>query len=250
MSLTPQTFPTALHHLLLGQHKRTSTTPSWAPQHTAAIDTYLAPARVLELVALSLPSTVPPTPELKASKGRPLYRALLVYSLARAGSRDPQLLAFAQAQIAAQVSYIEAAFYSLTIEIYSQSPSTFFQTLLTQQRSSGEFLDASPYDSPDLHWYDELVLLHALASHQALFPSPATLSALEKSARFHTAETQPDHASTQPWALHAFGIHQDTLPLADLLLHGALAQNAGHLDAPSRLLIADALLALRGGVRS
>lgn len=213
-------------------------TPGWAASHTAAIDGFFRPA--LALCDLALGQALPPEAEvLPASVGRPLYLPLRNYALVRAGVRVRPLPVPVTGDPAIN------AFVALTAVALDQ-PTDHFDRMVAGQRATGEFLDASPYDSPDLHWYDELVMLHALASYQAMRPSEWAARAIERSAEFHLAETQPDHCTTQPWALHAFGRRQETVPLAELLLHGAMAQNAGRLDVVSRVLLADAVLGLGG----
>jgi uncharacterized protein YbaR (Trm112 family) len=62
------------------------------------------------------------------------------------------------------------------------------------------------------------------------------------------AETQPDHATNQPWALHAFAQSPGTRPLADQLLHaGTMVSGAGGSTAGglTSILLADALYSLR-----
>ena len=54
-------------------------------------------------------------------------------------------------------------------------------------------------------------------------------NAVHRAAHFHLAETQPDHATNQPWALFAFLWHPDTVPLADAMLHTATAHASGTL---------------------
>jgi hypothetical protein len=243
----PDRFAAALRGLLQSQEDRANGASAgaglggWAPQHTATIDAMMAPG--LALVDLALRRPVRSTANLslpQAGRTRPIYRPLLAYTLARGTGQHP---APAEARDRADSTSAVGAMWALSLSAIGEGRDVF-ASLLSAQRATGEFLDASPYDSPDLHWYDELVLLHVLASHSALAGDESARSAIFRAAEFHTAETQPDHATTQPWALHAFGRHADTMPLADLLLHGALAQNSGRLDVISRILVADAVLGL------
>ena len=97
--------------------------------------------------------------------------------------------------------------------------------------------------NPEPRWYAELVLLHALASFAALDGDAGLRDAAAGIAAYHQAETQPDHATGQPWAVHAALLSADTFPLADLLLLPASLPGGG--EGIGRILLADAALALR-----
>ena len=126
----------------------------------------------------------------------------------------------------------------------------FLTDLASRQQPAGPFLLATASDNPEPHWYHELVLLHALATFATLSQSPDLHPAIDRAALFHLHETQPDHATTEPWAVHAFARHLDTLPLADALLHAAQAQHGGNLDAVSWMLLSDALYCLQQSIES
>ena len=66
-----------------------------------------------------------------------------------------------------------------------------------------------------------------------------------RATEYHQRETQPDHASSQPWGLFAFAWNPDTRPLADQLLHAATVQHPVGQDGVSLILLADALYCLR-----
>jgi uncharacterized protein YbaR (Trm112 family) len=123
-----------------------------------------------------------------------------------------------------------------------------FHRFATAQRPHGPFLRATASDNPETHWYHELVLLHAMATFAAHTNDPDISSAAARNAAFHLEETQPDHATHQPWALHAFAQHPSTRPLADQLLH-ASTMVAGAGGSANRgltsILLADALYCLR-----
>lgn len=239
-------FAFALRDLLAGEHRRSTAGPrveGWAAGHTADTDALLAPGLCLVERALGLPVTLPGSVTLATRGKRPMYVPLLAYAVTRAGLNDPAVLDAAREGLRRPAA--EAALWALTLVAAGVSDGAAgLNALVSGQRATGEFLDASPYDSPDLHWYDELVILHALSSYAALTGRADVKEAAMRAARFHTAETQPDHATTQPWAMHAFAASDETRPLADLMLHGALAQNAGRLDAIGRILLADAVLAM------
>ena len=67
--------------------------------------------------------------------------------------------------------------------------------------------------------------------------------AVRRATRFHLNETQPDHATAQPWGLFAFVWNPPTRPLADQLLHADAT--ARTIDGVSLILLADALYCLR-----
>jgi hypothetical protein len=102
---------------------------------------------------------------------------------------------------------------------------------------SGAFLNATPADNPETHWYHELVLLHAAASYAVQAEDRTVAAAVVRNAEFHLNETQPDHATTQPWGLFAFIWHEKARTLADQMLHAAGTQKSG----VSLMLLADAL---------
>jgi len=238
-------FSAALPGILAGEEARAGDAariPGWAAQHTAALDATLAPG--LPLVGLALGREAGPPgamPDLTVLGGRPIYRPSLAYALARCGFLLAEIRALADPLAGADSAV--GVWWGLTLAATGQ-PTRVFQDLLLRQRPTGEFFPAGRYDSPDLHWYDELVVLHAVATRAAHTADAALLAAADRAARFHTEETQPDHATSQPWAIHAFCRSDQTLPLAELLLHGALAQNAGRLDAIGRILLADAVICL------
>ena len=70
-------------------------------------------------------------------------------------------------------------------------------------------------------------------------------AAVARATEYHQRETQPDHATTQPWGLFAFAWNPQTHPLADQLLHAVQVQHAGTPDGVSLILLADALYCLR-----
>jgi hypothetical protein len=122
---------------------------------------------------------------------------------------------------------------------------TFGKLTRSQQRDSGAFLHASPADNPETHWYHELVLLHAAASYAVQAEDRPLSAAVARNAAFHLRETQPDHATSQPWALFAFLWNPETRTMADGLLHAARAQNPSAHSILSSTLLADALYCLR-----
>src|SRR5690606_29642757 len=100
-------------------------------------------------------------------------------------------------------------------------------------------------DNPEPHWYHELIILHAVASFGCRARVPQIRQVVGRAAMFHLHETQPDHATTEPWAVHAFAAHLDTLPLADALLHAVQTHHGGQPDYISWMLLRDALYCLQ-----
>jgi hypothetical protein len=124
-----------------------------------------------------------------------------------------------------------------------------FSRLTAAQQPGGSFLSAGAADNPETHWYHELVLLHAVATYAAHTGNGAVAESADRAAECHQAETEPDHATGQPWALFAFALNPRTRPLADQVLHGAMVHAASHAGRPSAnslafLLLTDALYCL------
>ena len=116
------------------------------------------------------------------------------------------------------------------------------ERVVARQDDRGTFFafDADAGDNPEPWWYHEFVVLHAVATFAAATGDAAAARAAGRSAAFHHAETQPDHATSQPWALHAFLADPETLPTADLMLLSAGVNQPGGLGTIPRLLLADA----------
>lgn len=113
--------------------------------------------------------------------------------------------------------------------------------IIPRQRQDGTFFTPSRGDSPETLWYHELVLLHAIAGFGMRFGHAPSFAAARRAAHYHLHETQPDHATQLPWAVHAFLLDPSTFPLADTLLHTASIQLAARQDELTLLLLADAL---------
>jgi hypothetical protein len=125
--------------------------------------------------------------------------------------------------------------------------STFGQ-FARRQLPTGQFLAAGRSDNPETHWYHELVILHALVSFAIQTGDANLIAAAARNTAFHQAETQPDHATHQPWGLPAFILDRATHPLADQLLHSATTLTGAGGPAVSgitSILLADALYCLR-----
>lgn len=125
-----------------------------------------------------------------------------------------------------------------------------FGKLVRRQRDTGAFLTTTLSDNPETHWFHELVILHAAASYAAQAEDRALAAAVQRATLFHQNETQPDHATNQPWALFAFLWNPDTRPLADgmmntLQIHGSGSGTDSQRSCLTLMLLADALYCLR-----
>jgi hypothetical protein len=121
-------------------------------------------------------------------------------------------------------------------DAWTDLASDTFGRIAAAQRPNGMFLQASTSDNPETHWYHELVVLHAAASYAVQTEDRHIAAAVAKNAEFHLNETQPDHATTQPWGLFAFIWNPATRTLADGMLHAAPKDSGVAL-----MLLADAL---------
>lgn len=188
---------------------------------------------------------------------RPIYRPLLGYALMQAmvrarqkpivspGELEPfdwphDVLPAHLAEPAAIACWNALTLYVAKMDV---ARNTFDQLIACQQKNGG-FLLARPSDSPDMRWYHELVLLHAISSYAAQSGDPAVAAAVRRNALFHLEESQPDHATNQPWGLFAFIWVEEARPLADQMLHTVQTQHPNGIGGVAAILLADALLCL------
>jgi hypothetical protein len=129
--------------------------------------------------------------------------------------------------------------------VWTDLASDTFGRLTRSQQPSGAFLAAAASDNPETHWYHELAILHAAASYAVQTEDRPLASAVARACAFHQNETQPDHATSQPWGIFAFIWNAATRPLADQLLHAAGAAQPAGIDGVALMLLADALYCLR-----
>jgi hypothetical protein len=213
---------------------------------------------------------------------RPVYRALLVYSFVQSfrltyeslprsefGRWEEACRAWCDlmeaelgemrwdetATYAARGSSLtEAVWTALTLfvagkvfvrDAFLDLASDVFGHIARLQQPNGAFLFAAPSDNPETHWYHELVTLHAAASYAVQAEDRPLAAAVQRNTLFHLEQTQPDHATTQPWGLFAFIWDPQTHPLADELLHSAQTQSPAGLEGVSSILLADTLYCLR-----
>jgi hypothetical protein len=152
-------------------------------------------------------------------------------------------------------SVAEAAWTALALQtagkifvrdVWIDLASDTFGRLARAQQPSGAFLATGGSANPELTWYHELCILHATAGYAVRAEDRNAARAVARNTEFHQNETQPDHATAQPWGLFAFIWNPGTRPLADQLLHTATLNRAGETrDGVSLILLADALYSLR-----
>lgn len=127
-------------------------------------------------------------------------------------------------------------------DAWTDLASDTFGRICRAQQSTGAFLAPNNSINPESTWYHELCILHAAAGYAVRAEDRNAARAVARAGEFHLAETQPDHASSQPWGLFAFIWNPKTRSLADQLLH-AVAMNP--TDTVSLILLADTLYCLR-----
>src|SRR6185503_18031786 len=128
----------------------------------------------------------------------------------------------------------DAAWMALALQVagkiyirdaWTDLASDLFGKIARGQQENGPFLLATASDNPETHWYHELVLLHAAASYAVQAEDRTVASAVARAAEFHLNQTQPDHATAQPWGLFPFIWNPSTRTLADQLLHAVTSQS-------------------------
>jgi hypothetical protein len=148
-------------------------------------------------------------------------------------------------------SLAEAAWSALALQLagriyvrdaWTDLASDTFGRICRAQQPSGAFLATNNSINPETTWYHELCILHAAAGYSVRAEDRNTARAVARAGEFHLAETQPDHATSQPWGLFAFIWNPQTRSLADQLLHTASMNRS---DGVSLILLADTLYCLR-----
>jgi hypothetical protein len=153
----------------------------------------------------------------------------------------PALLGAAATDAAWMALALQVAGKIYIRDAWTDLASDLFGKLARSQHSSGAFLTASNSDNPETHAYHELLLLHAAAAYAVQTEDRPLAAAVARNTQFHLTQTQPDHATNQPWALFAFIWNPATRTLADGLLHAAATTQS----ALTFILLADALYSLR-----
>lgn len=119
------------------------------------------------------------------------------------------------------------------------------RAVATRQHDSGCYLTAEARDNPETLWFHELQIAHAVGSYAMQSGDAELQRSAARAAQYHMEETQPDHATNQPWGLSAFLVDTQTHIMAEGLLHAATVQHPGRLDAVTLILLADTLYSLR-----
>lgn len=114
-------------------------------------------------------------------------------------------------------------------------------TIVDRPGHKGSLHPTHSDDTIDTWTYRELVGLHALANIALLRRNAAWIKRVREVAMHHVEHTQPDNATTQPWALFAFLWSPGTRPFAEQQMHDATVQGASPISA---MLLADAADAL------
>jgi hypothetical protein len=153
------------------------------------------------------------------------------------GSNAAEAVWMALALFVAGKIYVRDAWLDLASDTFGK--------LLRGEPNRSTFLLASPSDNPETLWYHELVILHAAASYAVQSEDRTLAAAVARNTLYHLNETQPDHATAQPWGLFAFIWNPATRPLADQMLHTVSVQHPQTRDGVSLMLLADALYCLR-----
>ncbi len=128
-------------------------------------------------------------------------------------------------------------------DVWVDLASDLFGKLIKAQQPSGAFLQVTPADNPEARWYDELAILHAAAAYAALAEDRTVAAAVKKNSEFHLRETQPDHATAQPFGLFAFIWNSETRSLADAMLNHVAMRT--EIDGVSQILLADVMQSLK-----
>ena len=99
-------------------------------------------------------------------------------------------------------------------------------------------------DNPEPWWQAEMIILHALHSFALRSRDRGLLDKTLACADFHLREIQPDHATNEPWSVHAYASHHDGNVTAETLWHAAYIQHGGAPGPVARLLAREASASL------
>ena len=167
---------------------------------------------------------------------RPADRAVAAYWSAQPSAGEPVPTVPARISAGDGERIAVGAWNALT-----RGDASLFDQVAAAQQSSGAYFQVERSDNLETLWYWELVLLHALAAYAIRTGSSPLLDSARRAAAYHLNETQPDHATTEPWALNAFLLSPDTWPQADQVLHTVRIQHPGGADGVAGILLADTL---------
>ena len=99
-------------------------------------------------------------------------------------------------------------------------------------------------DNPEPWWQAEMIILHALHSFALRSRDRSLMDKTLACADFHLREIQPDHATNEPWSIHAYASHADGNVTAETLWHAAYIQHGGVPGPVARLLAREASASL------
>ena len=128
-------------------------------------------------------------------------------------------------------------------DVWIDLASDLFGKLVKAQQPSGAFLEMTAADSPEARWFDELAILHAAATYAAMAEDKTVAAAVKRNTEFHLRETQPDHATSQPFGLFAFIWNQQTRSLADQMLNSISMKSEA--DGVTQILLGDVMQCLK-----
>src|SRR5688572_25890811 len=148
------------------------------------------------------------------------------FTLAARGANVADVAWTALALHAAGKAFIRDAWLDLASDVFGK--------LTRAQQPSGSFLLATASAIP-----------HAASSYAVQSEDRTLASAVRRATTFHMSETQPDHATAQPFALFSFLWNPDTRPFADQLLHAVQTVRPSAASGLASILLADALHCLR-----
>jgi hypothetical protein len=170
---------------------------------------------------------------------RAVYQPLKVYSQLLKGIPAPELrdsIPKLDNSIWSMLT-LQVAGEAFNQPLWLQRAKDAFNNLADHQQPTGEFLAPDSKMNLESRWYEELTTLHAAASYAARVPSQKINSAVRRNAEYHLQETQPDHATSEPWGLLAF--IQYAPSLADQILHAMQMQYPNAIPTIPLLLLQD-----------
>jgi hypothetical protein len=128
-------------------------------------------------------------------------------------------------------------------DAWTDLASDTFGKLTRAQQPSGAYLDAGPGDNPETRWYHELAILHAAASYATAAEDRHVAAGVKRNTAWQQLETQPDHATAEPFGVFAFIWNPATRGMADGMLHAVKTLGA-RIDGVGAFLLADAVRCL------
>ena len=156
---------------------------------------------------------------------------------AQLGSRATEIAWAALTLHVAGKVFIRDAFTDFAADTFGR----FTKRQRDERRVSSKRPDS---DNPETNWYHELVTLHAAASYAVQAEDRAVAGSVVRATAYHAANTQPDHATNQPWALFAFiwNESRDRWPNRSCTRARRRMRTTNHITL---MLLADALYCLR-----